>query len=184
MNKKEIRKMIINKMVDLAKNKVLEKRNQEKAIIDKVLQSEEWQSADSIGLTISQSIEFSTNELLLAALSQGKRVYVPKTMPEKQLSFLPYLSIEQVLIKSDYGILEPEYNVALEKNNLDLVIVPGVGFNLENNQRIGFGGGYYDRYIAKYQPKTISLCLDVQNVTSEKWTSNQFDIKIDKIITV
>ncbi|MHC9532896.1 5-formyltetrahydrofolate cyclo-ligase [Dellaglioa sp. L3N] len=184
MDKQAIRQVIIQKMTDLSKNKVLEKEAQEAIIIDKVLQSADWQSAHSIGVTLSQPIEFKTTQLLAAALSQGKKVYVPKTMPEKQLAFLPYLSSEQVLIKSDYGILEPEYNAALENNELDLVIVPGVGFNLKNHQRIGFGGGYYDRFIAKYQPKTVALCLDVQNITSEEWDIDPFDIKIDKIITV
>ncbi|MCZ2490718.1 5-formyltetrahydrofolate cyclo-ligase [Dellaglioa carnosa] len=184
MSKQEIREKTILKMADLAKNKSLEKKRQELVIIDKLLRSEEWKMASSVGLTISQSIEFSTNELLLTALEQKKRVYVPKTMPEKQLAFLPYLSAEQELIKSSYGLLEPSYDMALENNELDLVIVPGVGFNLNNNQRIGFGGGYYDRFIAKHQPTTVSLCLDVQNVTSEQWLDNQFDIKINKILTV
>lgn len=184
MGKQEIREKTILKMADLAKNRAQEKKRQETIIIEKLLQTKEWQMASSIGLTISQRIEFSTDELLLTALDQGKKVYVPKTMPKKQLVFLPYLSVNQELIKSDYGLLEPSYDRSLENNELDLVIVPGVGFNLDDMQRIGFGGGYYDRFIAKYQPETVSLCLDVQNVTTESWSSNQFDIKIDRMITI
>lgn len=73
MGKQEIREKTILKMADLAKNRAQEKKRQETIIIEKLLQTKEWQMASSIGLTISQRIEFSTDELLLTALDQGKR---------------------------------------------------------------------------------------------------------------
>lgn len=86
------------------------------------------------------------------------------------------------LIKSKFGILEPVTAPIIYKQNIDLIVVPGLCFDKLSNNRLGFGGGYYDRYLADYEGFTVALATSYQLVETPKWVVNQFDIKINKII--
>ncbi|MBC8931851.1 5-formyltetrahydrofolate cyclo-ligase, partial [Escherichia coli] len=76
----------------------------------------------------------------------------------KKMEFKKMDSIHP-LIKSKFGILEPnELAETVDKKVIDLLIVPGVAFN-KDHYRIGFGGGFYDRFLTDFQGHTVSLYL-------------------------
>lgn len=92
-----------------------------------------------------------------------------------------YYTPETKMERSSFGILEPIKSLpAVPKDQIQLLIVPGVGFN-SAGYRIGFGAGYYDRYLADYQGKTISLALP-QQLTND-WTVDSYDIPVQLILT-
>jgi 5-formyltetrahydrofolate cyclo-ligase len=68
-------------------------------------------------------------------------------------------------------------------NNVDLVIVPGLAFDISSNYRVGFGGGYYDRFLANYRGNTIALVPRAMKFEKADWDIEDHDIKIDKLIT-
>ena len=87
-------------------------------------------------------------------------------------------------LKEDkYGILEPTKDIeAMNKNELDLVIMPGLAFDT-NGGRLGYGGGYYDKYLQKIAGNLskVALAYDFQIV--QEVPKEEHDIKVDYIIT-
>ena len=82
---------------------------------------------------------------------------------------------------SSFGLREPAQDlVAISKGDIDLIIVPGLAY-CESGFRVGFGGGYYDRFLTDYEGDTISLVLNEQKINSFKVDS--FDIPINHLIT-
>lgn len=74
----------------------------------------------------------------------------------------------------------PALTVETEANEIDLLFVPGVAYT-RRGERIGYGGGYYDRYLLQYEGKTLSLAFDFQIVSYIPIES--FDQNVQKIIT-
>ena len=87
------------------------------------------------------------------------------------------------LKENKYGILEPDDSKEeFCKNNLDLIILPGVAFDLVG-KRIGYGGGYYDRYLENIDKKIIKVALIYDFQLLENVPAEEHDIKADYIIT-
>ena len=88
--------------------------------------------------------------------------------------------ISNEMIKNKYGILEPKNGKLLNIEDLDVIIIPIVGFDL-NMHRIGYGKGYYDRFLKNINAKKIGLAYECQKVDHIDIDEN--DIKLDLIIT-
>ncbi|MBQ2582443.1 MAG: 5-formyltetrahydrofolate cyclo-ligase [Erysipelotrichaceae bacterium] len=84
--------------------------------------------------------------------------------------------------KNRFGILEPdpERSVLVPKEKLDVILVPCVGFN-EKGDRLGHGGGYYDRYLKDCRAFKIALAFECQK--TEEWEADEWDVPVDMIIT-
>lgn len=104
-------------------------------------------------------------------------------MPHRQMAFLPFTSREDLVVSS-FGLSEPVYNEDLVNQEPDLVIVPGLAFAKDSNYRVGFGGGYYDRFLAKYPGKTVALVPSAMNFETADWEVEDHDIKIQHLITL
>jgi len=158
-------------------------QTQEEAIqlLHNLLETPEWQQAQSIATTVSSPIEVSTAPIIKAALDADKKVYLPKTMPHRQMAFLPFIDNESLVV-SNYGIPEPAYDEDLVNQSPDLVIVPGLAFATDTNYRVGFGGGYYDRFLAKYSGNTVALVPTAMRFDKADWSIEEYDIKIGKLI--
>lgn len=141
----------------------------------------EWQGAQKIGITYSMPNELPTQMIIEAALKQGKEVYLPKCLPQRRLVFLPYRT-NDVLIKSAFGVYEPQENQRGEDVTLDLLIVPGLRFATENGMRVGFGGGYYDCLLSQFTGSTVALSTAKLVVKQADWPVEIFDQAVDKIL--
>lgn len=141
-----------------------------------------WQSSSIIGITISIPPEVDTYQIIRTAWAEGKRIVVPKCLAEnKQMDFRELQRFDQ-LESVYFGLLEPieAETVSVEKENIDLLIVPGLAFTQEG-YRTGVGGGYYDRYLQHYQGHTVSLAFHEQLVSSVPIEPH--DIPVEKVIT-
>ncbi|WP_262314967.1 5-formyltetrahydrofolate cyclo-ligase [Lacticaseibacillus parakribbianus] len=142
-----------------------------------------WQAATTIALTVASPIEVPTAALIAAAEAAGKTVYLPKTMPHRQMTFLEDPG-PAGRITSAYGIPEPPYLEAKVNQQVDLMLVPGIGFATDTHARLGFGGGYYDRFLAGYRGHTITLVPKVMQFATAAWPINDYDVPIQDLILV
>lgn len=151
-------------------------------ITDRVIASNEFQSADTIGITISRYPEVDTRPLIEAAWEAGKQIAVPKCLhATREMDFrliTTFDNLETVYV----DLLEPiiDKTVSVGKNEIDLQIVPGVVFS-EEGYRVGFGGGYYDRYLQGYKGETLSLAFAIQ--TGQAVPVEPHDIPVGRIFT-
>lgn len=142
----------------------------------------EWQKAVTIGITLSRGREIDTSRIIERAWEENKKVVVPKCIPDsKELQFRTLTSYDQ-LEKVYFGLREPivAETTFVDPTHIDLIIVPGLLYD-HDGYRIGFGGGYYDRFLAHYNGQTLSLALDEQ--IQETLPHETFDIPVQKIIT-
>ncbi|SMO41245.1 5-formyltetrahydrofolate cyclo-ligase [Fodinibius sediminis] len=145
-------------------------------------QQPEYRSASVIHCYVSMNDrrEVNTHVLIKMMIEQGKRVVVPVThFEDERLSHIGLRSFDD-LRPNKWGVLEPKSGRQAEPGALDLVIVPMVGGD-ERGHRIGYGGGYYDRFLKGVSCPTIGLCFE-QNIVSCLPTED-YDVPLDKIIT-
>lgn len=177
MDKESIRKQIKEKLGQLSPE-LREAYNEE--LLHSLKNSAEWRSAHSIAITLSSASEVNTEAVIQAAWSEGKDVVIPYSGKKRTLSFYSYTK-ETELERSAFGILEPKNRCQeVPKEHIDLVVVPGLAYS-DDGYRVGFGGGYYDRYLADYPGKTISLLYPFQLQPRVAEIKESFDIPIQKL---
>lgn len=152
----------------------------EQLLYQKLLQHPAWQQAQVVALTISKGCEIDTKPLIMQALLQGKEVVVPVTKAQGKMDFVSYHP-EMDLQVTKYGILEPTTTQVKNKSQIDLIIVPGMAF-FANQKRIGFGGGFYDRYLSDYAGTTLSLVDPVRDLSQVTCLLEETDLPIDELI--
>ena len=160
--KSEIRKEIIKIRENLSRIEVLRKSE---IISKKVVEDEAYKSIENILIYIDFKGEVCTKFIIEDALKNGKNIFIPK-IEDDEMVFYKFEGYEE-LESGYFGILEPKEGSVLFKGNCEFVVItPGVAFDKDNN-RIGFGKGFYDRFFKRVHPfKKIGVCYDFQMVTS------------------
>ena len=171
--KKELRQTVLNQMKKLSGK---EKEQADSWLTQRLLSSAAYQKAQVIATYLSMPHEVSTAAFIKQAQLDGKRVLVPKTYGQGRMIFVDY--DESRLQKSSFGLMEPTSEEVVEKTEIDLIHVPGVAFNSQGF-RIGYGGGYYDRYLDDYEGTSVSTIYQVQQVD---FTPAQHDVAVKELI--
>lgn len=158
------------------------KRQQiEKELLNQFIHSDSYKKSQVIGITISQKHEWETQMIIEQAWKDKKTVCVPLCVTDSKTLIFYQLDDFIQLKSGHFNLLEPEAETMnrIDKQIIDLLVVPGIVFD-QNNYRIGHGGGYYDRFLENYQGESISLfheCQLVDNIPVEP-----FDIPVNKVI--
>lgn len=176
--KKQIRTEILKRRSALSKDKVADKS---RAICRKIVSCEQFVQAESILLYLDFNHEVETGLIWEKAQKMGKHVAAPRLIGSQMV--FARIQSEKDLIPGKWGIPEPKKNcpVIREHDSRTVVIMPGVAFDCSRN-RIGYGGGYYDRYFAGYDSVyKIAAAYDLQIV--EQVPAEPFDLKPDCIVT-
>jgi len=175
-----LRKELIEIRKSLSKKDVLEKSNKiKKQLFDLI----EFKKASTILFYVSYDNEVNTHQMIKDTLSSEKNVIVPISKKEDRTLILSKLEKWEDLEIGSYGILEPRADRVKEIsiNEVDLIIVPGVGFD-ESGHRIGHGKGYYDNLLKKSKNSMhIGLAFEFQIV--KKIPIESHDLPVNKIIT-
>lgn len=183
MNKKELRQKQKERLSSFADS--TEKDTEDQALLTNFINSQILDGKESIGVTSSLSYEVDTSKLIAYLWDQGKDVYLARANdnPERSQDFLSY-NYTTKLGKTKFGVEEVEDPKAKVNNQLDLIIVPGLAFACDSHQRVGFGGGYYDRFLAKHSnTATVALANSQMIFETATWNVEQTDIPIQTIIT-
>ena len=133
-------------------------------------------------LFLSFGSEVDTWLLLEQAIAMGKSVVAPICLPAtKELALYP-ISDGKEAVPGHWGILEPpRAGEAISPDTLDVVVVPGIAFD-GAGQRVGYGGGYYDRFLPRADRAwKIGVCYDLQLVDSLPYAPH--DVPVDVIVT-
>ena len=172
--KAELRKKILQEMKALSQE---QKQAMDRALTERFLKHPFYQEAKNIATYLSFPHEFQTQGLIKQALKDGKRVLIPKTYPKGRMEFVVYNP--QQLAKTSFGLLEPQGNLeVVEPSQIDLIHVPGLAFTTEG-YRIGYGGGYYDRYLENFAGHTMSTIYPCQ---IQNFNSEDHDIPVQEVL--
>lgn len=141
-----------------------------------------WNKAKTIAVTVSRGREIDTKAIIEKAWAEGKHAVVPKCNPKSNEMSFRKIDTFQQLETVFFGLQEPivSKTISVEPEDIDFMIVPGLCFDREG-YRIGYGGGYYDRFLERYHQDTISLAFSFQLVN--KIPREPHDIPVQGIIT-
>jgi len=179
MSKKHLRQDMLVELRKLDEGSYWEKS---KRIHRNLLAERQFGPSDLIGITVSRMPEVDTTRLIEQLWQAGARVAVPKCDPKtRSMEFYIITSFEELeTVYIDLKEPIPEKTVKVSPSELSLLIVPGVVFS-QAGYRIGFGGGYYDRFLLIYNGPTVSLAFDCQ--VAEEIPYEAHDIPVRSIIT-
>lgn len=138
----------------------------------------EYKSSVTLALYSPIKNEVETEEIFKCARKEGKRVVYPKIIGEG-LSFFEVRKLDE-LVPGRFGILEPESEIELPVEWIDLFVIPGVGFDTQG-YRLGFGSGYYDQIVCKIKGHVIGVAYAFQVIDDIFHTDR--DIRVEKIVT-
>lgn len=180
MKKKLIREKILKERKALSKE---DRIIYSQIITEKIFKSDSYINSETIMVFISFSDEVDTHPFIKKAIADGKKVLVPITYPKtKELKPSRIKSFDE-LEAGFYNILTPkkEFIRFVDPEEIDLVIVPGVAFR-KDGYRVGYGGGYYDRFLAKI-PNTPTLAIGFSIQIVKDLPVDSYDIPVDYIYT-
>ncbi len=154
------------------------------AITDRLVGLEEYRQAGTLHLYIDVFPgEVPTHDLATLAVTQGKRVAVPRivTFKPPEMVGVEISSLEELSLSSA-GLWEPDPSRAdrVPEAEIDLVVVPGLAFD-RSGHRLGLGGGFYDRWLPSVPAPRVGLALSLQVVERVPHTGR--DQRVDWIVT-
>jgi 5-formyltetrahydrofolate cyclo-ligase len=129
------------------------------SIQSRLLALAEYSRADTLFTYVSKPIEVDTISLIKAAFANHKRVAVPRCVPETRGMEFYYIQSLDDLEKGTFGVLEPVPSKCqlVTDYSKGLCIVPGLCFDAQG-YRLGYGKGYYDRFLADFKGDTVGIC--------------------------
>lgn len=136
-----------------------------------------YKEAKTIATYLSFPHEFQTARLIEQAQKDGKTILIPKTYPHGKMDFVVYKP--EQLERNSFGLLEPQGDFTILKpSQIDLIHVPGLAFN-PSRYRVGYGGGYYDRYLEHFPGHTISTIYPCQ---IQNFQPEHYDIPVEEVL--
>ena len=146
----------------------------------------EYQQARRIAAYYAVNGEIGLNPVIERALAMGKEIYLPN-LDQQSLMFSPYFDGQKMRINK-FRLPEPDVSdrEMLSPDELDLVLAPLVVFD-SNRNRIGMGGGFYDRSFAfrKHSERTTPVLIGVAHELqkADRIVAEEWDVRLDMIVT-
>lgn len=147
-----------------------------------VLASDEWKNAETVFIFVSTKNEPDTKLLLINALKEGKRLCVPRITGDGTMDAVEIKNFS-ALENGKFGILEPNEDCkAVEKSEIDLILLPCFAAD-ESGNRLGKGGGFYDRFCEETDCKKIIICPEIFLMKSGKIPTEAHDVAAENVAT-
>ncbi|MDI6640250.1 MAG: 5-formyltetrahydrofolate cyclo-ligase [Methanocellales archaeon] len=148
----------------------------------KLLALEEFAKAKTVMFYISKGSEVHTRVMIKEAMGRGKRVVVPVTkLDERRLVASELLGFDELTLGA-FGVPEPKNPKLVSVGEIDLIVVPGVAFDPSGN-RLGYGLGFYDRFLSSVRDDAIIVALAYESQVLDEIPNEHHDVPADIIIT-
>lgn len=159
-----------------------EKAVSDAAVAAQFLNSEFYRRCRTLFMYISLPAEVDTDRILQAALRDGKAVAAPVCCPEDHSMTFYRIQGEEDLLPGSYGIREPDAVrcAVLLPDETSLCLVPGFTFT-HGGYRLGYGGGYYDRFLATFPGVSVGLCR--RQWLADSLPADRFDLPVQAVVT-
>lgn len=180
-SKSYLRKTLIKLRDDISKE---HRKDKSESIYQKIINSDFYKKSHNIFIFVSYGSEVDTHRIIKHSLNIGKRICVPKVINKDQGMKAVEIISWTDLSESYKGILEPELreNNVVNEEEIDLVVVPGVAFDHKGG-RLGYGGGFYDRFLLKLSKKCKIAAIAYKEQIVNDIPMDEHDVKINCIIT-
>ncbi|QNK77096.1 5-formyltetrahydrofolate cyclo-ligase [Winogradskyella sp. PAMC22761] len=180
MKKSELRKKYKQLRKELTENQV---ENFSIEIANQLLKLDIWSKTFfHLFLTIEEQKEINTDYILNILSGKDKNIIISKSNFE-DYSMTHYLLMDNTRIKKNkYNIPEPVDGIEIPSSQLEVVFIPLLAFD-KTGQRIGYGKGFYDRFLANCKPETLKIGLSFFDVEYETFEAEENDIKLDYCVT-
>lgn len=159
-----------------------EKRSLDSEIQSRLLSLREYSQADTVFTYISKELEVDTLAIVRAAWANQKRVAVPRCVPGTRDMEFYYIRSWQDLEPASFGVMEPvvERCERVEDESKGFCLVPGFSFDVQGF-RLGYGGGYYDRFLSRFGGFTVGICYSF----CVQWNlpHGYYDRSVDLLVT-
>lgn len=153
------------------------------AIANKLLTMDIWNNTYfHLFLSMEEQREVHTDFILNILAGKDKEVIVSRSDFENNIMIHYLLTDNTRLIKNQYGIPEPVDGIEVPSNKLDVVFVPLLAFD-SNGQRVGYGKGFYDRFLSECKPDVITIGLSFFEAEEELIDANITDVPMEYCVT-
>ncbi len=174
--KNELRKTGLEKRNKMSQNEVKELSNQ---IIKQIKNKFDLNLYHTLAFYMPLGNEVDLRPLMDELITLNKIIVVPKVFDRFTMDFYQIQTTLDVHT-GKFKVLEPNSNKKIPKNEIDIIFIPGIHFSYQNN-RLGYGAGYYDRYLKDYDHVKIGVCFSFQHIPLIP--ADSYDIPMDWIIT-
>lgn len=182
LNKKELRKKVLEARETIS-DEELDRRS--KIILEKVKEIDAFKKSKTIMIYVSYGKEINTHNFIPECISMGKNVITPICRySDRTLILGKTKSFPEGFRMTKYGILEldPDECEQVDAKDIDLIIMPGVAFT-ERGDRMGYGGGYYDRLLSSASKNLVTIAPVLQEFIFDEIPLEEHDIPMDYVIT-
>ncbi len=181
MQKTKLRKEVLRLRDDMSE---LDVELKSKSIVDKIKELDDYKNAENVFSYFPFGSEVDVKNLIIDCLNNNKNVYLPKiiSLEEGDMRFIKISSLDDVSVGC-MNIMEPLENDFEVLFNNSFMIMPGVAFD-RNFNRIGYGKGFYDRYLDSHKIDCkCAVAYDIQVLNNTFIDADEYDKKMDFIIT-
>ncbi|MFQ5805420.1 MAG: 5-formyltetrahydrofolate cyclo-ligase [Phycisphaerae bacterium] len=180
MTKKELRQKLRRRLDEIPPDELAERSA---LACGRLLELPEYRRAEIVMIFLSTPKEVDTSQIALHCWSNMKRVLAPKVSWE-QRRMLPteIKSLTSDVHAGMLGIREPIEGLPIPVADIDLVIVPGLGFDAAGN-RLGRGRGFYDGFLSHRDFRGVSCALALEDQVVEKVPSDETDVRVHILVT-
>ena len=175
-----VEKDVLRKKYIELRRTIINKEEKSNNIFFNLLDLDVFKKANIIGIYCSMNDEVDTFGMIKYCLINNKEVLVPKLNSNTTMNFYKIKDLNELSSINKFGIREPLSNIRYD--DMELMIVPGICFDNMLN-RVGFGKGYYDKYLMNKDIYKIGICFDWQVLDSDFININEYDIPMDIVVT-
>lgn len=180
MKKNALRNEIKQRLVQMSKDDIIAHSRQ---ICEQIIDSDVFRKASVVMMYLPLPYEVDTTLLILTAWQQGKTVAVPKiSWEQRHMIPVEVTSLETGLKTESMGLRTPTNGVPVPFDEIDLVITPGLGFDVNGN-RLGRGGAFYDNFFKHEKMTAARWAVAFNRQVCDEIPHDENDVPVDVVVT-